>query len=93
MVPSASAVRAEEVVLAIRHAGVVRVGRGAETELVWVEALGVLECEAVLQGLAGIAADDMGDAAFRIAEQVREDLEVGELVIGREQRMGLRLPL
>ena len=54
---------AEEVVLAIGDGGVVRVRRGAEAELVRIEALGVLHREAVLQRLPGVAADDVRNAA------------------------------
>ena len=86
--PVGESVAAEKVVLAVGHGGVMRVGRGAEAELVRVEALGVLQCEAVFQRLPGIAANDMRNASGRVAQQDRHDLEVGELVIGREQRDG-----
>ena len=69
--PVGQAMAAEEVVLAVGNAGVVRVGRGAEAELVRVEALGVLHREAVLQRLAGVAADDVRNAARRVAQQHR----------------------
>ena len=78
---------AEEVVLAVRDGGVVRVRRGPETELVRVEALAVLQGEAVLERLAGVAADDVRHAAGRVAEQNRHDLEVREFV-ARGQRWG-----
>src|SRR5262249_28376284 len=73
-------VSAEEVVLAVRYSGVVRVGRGSETHLVWIEALRVLHRQAILQCLTRVAADDVGDATRRVAEQDRHDLEARELV-------------
>jgi hypothetical protein len=61
--------RTKEIVLSIRDAGCVRVGRRSEAKFVRVETLGVLECEAVLERLAGIAADDMRNTAGRIAQE------------------------
>ncbi len=81
---------AEEIVLPVGDGGVVRVGGGSETELVRVEALGALHREPVLERLPGVAADDVRDAPRRIAQEHRHDLEAGELVVGRKQRMRLR---
>ena len=61
--------RAEEVVLPVGNDGVVRIRRGTETELVRVEALGVLQRESILQRLTREAADDVRNAARRIAQQ------------------------
>src|SRR5262249_56958072 len=60
--PVRERVPAEEVVLAVRYSGVVRVGRGPEAHLVRVEALRVLHRETILQCLTRVAADDVGDA-------------------------------
>src|SRR6266436_1342641 len=84
------AMRAEEVVLAVGNGGVVRVRRRPEPELVRVETLAVLHGETVLQGLPGVAADDVRNAARRIAQQDRHDLEARELIVGREQGVRLR---
>ena len=62
-VPSASACSAEEVVLAVRAGGVVRVGAAGHAELVRVVAARVLHSDAVLQRLAHVAARDAVDAA------------------------------
>jgi hypothetical protein len=66
-----------EIVLAIWGAGIVGVGSSTKTELVRVETLAVLERQAVLQGLAGIAANDMGDAPFGITKEISQYLEIG----------------
>ena len=91
--PVGRAMRAEEVVLTVGNDGVVRVRRGTEAELVRIEALGVLQREAILQRLPGVAADDVRNAARRIAQQERHDLEARELVVGRKQRMRFRRAL
>src|SRR5438132_215879 len=79
----------EEVVLAVRHRGVVRIGCGPEAELVGIEALAILHREAVLERLPRIASHDVRDAPGRIAEQDRHDLEVRELVVRRQEWMRL----
>jgi len=79
-----SAEGSKVVILAIRNPGGVRIGGGAEAELVWVEALRIFEGDAVFESLARVAADDMRETAVRIAKQKIEDLIVGELVVGRE---------
>src|SRR5262249_7819787 len=85
----------EEVVLAIGDAGVVGVGGSTEPEFVRVESRGVLHCETILQGLPGIAADDLWNAARRVAEHERQELEVCVLVVWREHwmRLGCSLDL
>ena len=83
-------VAAEEVVLAVRNGGVVGVGSGAESELERVVALAVLHGEAVLQPLPCVAADEVGHAAGRVAEEDRHDLEVRVLVVRRKDRVRLR---
>ena len=88
-------VHAVEVVLAVRAAGIVRVGAAGHAELVRVVAAGVLHRDAVLVCLAGVAARDVVDAADvgRKAEDCLEHLVARELVVGRQQGVGLRLPL
>ena len=88
-------VKAEEVVLAVRAAGVVRVGAAGHAELVRVVAADVLHGDAVLVRLARVAARDVVDAADvgRKAEECLEHLVARELVVRRKQRVSLRLPL
>ena len=73
---------AEEVVLTIRNGRVMRVRRGAETELVGIESLGVLQSEAILQSLPRVAAHNMRNAPGRGAQQHRHELEAGEFIAG-----------
>src|ERR1019366_9257163 len=56
-------VAAEEVVLAVRTAGIVRIGAAGHAELVRVVATYVLHSDAVFVGLAGEAALNVIDAA------------------------------
>src|SRR5262245_5567534 len=77
-----SSMTPEEIILTIRHAGIVRIGGGAETKLVRIETLGVLQRQTILQALPCIAADHMRDAAFWIAEEIRQDFEAREFVVG-----------
>ena len=72
-----------------------RVGAAGHAELVWVVATDVLHGEAVLVRLAREAARDVVDApdVGRKAEDGLEELVAGELVVGREQGMRLRLSL
>ena len=71
---------AEEVVLTIRNGRVMRVRRGAETELVGIEALGVLQGEAILQSLPGVAANDMRNTSGRGPQQHGHEFEAGEFI-------------
>ena len=93
-VPSASACKAEKVVLAIRAAGVVGIGAARHAKLVGVVSLGVLHREPVLQCLAGKAARDVIHPAHvgREAEDRLIHLVAGKLVVRRQQRMRLGLP-
>src|SRR5664280_1657825 len=89
-------VTAVEVILAVRTAGIVRVGAARHAELVRVVATYVLHGDAVFVGLPGEAALNVIDAATgrRLTQQtVLEELVTGELVIGREQGMSFRLSL
>ncbi len=88
-------VQAEEVVLPVRAAGVVGVGPARHAELVRVVATHVLHGEAVLERLAREAAHDVVDApdVGRKAEDGLIQLVAGELVVGRQQGMRLRLSL
>ena len=90
-------VKAVEIVLAVRAAGVVRVGAARHAELVGVVAADILHRDAVLQRLAGKAAGDVLHAAHvgREAEEGLIHLVAGELVVRRQQRMrlGLAFPL
>src|SRR5271165_2909243 len=78
-----------EVVLAVRAAGVVRVGARGHAELVGVVAAGVLPGYAVFVGLAGKTSLNVINAADfrRKTEQATEHLVAGEFVVGRQQRM------
>ena len=67
------------------------VGRADDAEAERVEALGLLEHEAVYVGLPDVAA--LGFAVEIGGDAVGEDLEVGPLVVRRQQRVGLRSAL
>ena len=67
-----------------------RFRRRAKAELERIESLAVLQGEAILQSLSGVAANDVRNAAGRVAQQHGHELEVGEFVAGREQRVRLR---
>src|SRR5262245_14831469 len=84
---------AKKVFGAVRNPRVVRVGGGTKPELVRVVALRVLHRDSVLERLPRVAADDVRNAAIRVAEQERPDLVASELVVGRKQRMRLRSAL
>jgi hypothetical protein len=71
----------------------VRVRAGNEAHSVRVEALGLEHRQAILEGLPDIAAGDVGEAAGRIAEEIGQDLVVGELIVRRQGRVSLRLSL
>ena len=86
-------VRAKEIGLSIRHAGVMRVGAGDDSHLIGIVAARLLHRDTVLVGLAHETAGDRGNLSLRIAKQIVEQLVIRELVIGREQRMRLRLTL
>ena len=83
---------AEIVRLQVGDGGVVRVARAHDAELVRVVAVGVLHPEAILVGFPNIAAVDPGRARGA-AEQIGENLETREFVVGRKARMGLRRAL
>ena len=69
-----------------------QVARAHDPELVRVVAAGVLHPEAILVGLPNIAAVDLGRARGA-AQQIGENLEIREFVVGRKARMGLRRAL
>ena len=56
-------VATEEIVVAVRAAGIVRVGAAGHAELIWVVTAHVLHGEAVFQRLAAIAALNLVNAA------------------------------
>ena len=66
-----------------------------EAELVGVVAARILHGDAVLQRLARIGADDRWEFSrvLRKSDQKAHDLITGELVVRRQQRVGLRLAL
>ena len=82
----------EEVRRIVGDGGVVRVARAHDAELVGVVTAGVLHAEAILVGLANIAAVDLGRAGGA-AQQIGENLEAGEFIVGRKARMRLRRAL
>jgi hypothetical protein len=84
---------AEKVALPVGQSGVVRVRATDDARLVGVVAPHVLHREAVLQRLPHVASADRDELALRVAQEVVEDLVVGELVVRREQRVRLRLTL
>ena len=65
------------------------IARAHDPKFVRVVAAGVLHAEAVPVGLANIAAVDPGHA-LHATQQIGENLEIGELVVGRKARMRLR---
>ena len=83
---------AEIVGLFVGDDGVVRVARAHDPELVRVVAAAVLHPEAILVRLADIAAVDPGRARGP-AQEIGEDLEIREFVVGRKARMGFRRAL
>ena len=79
---------AEIVALAVAGSRVVRVAGAHDSHLVRVVPAAVLHRQAVLPGLADVAAVDFG-SPFHSAQKVVQYLVVGELVVGRKQWMGL----
>ena len=88
-------VPAVEVLLTIRAGAVVRIGAASHAKLVRVIAAGVLHRDTVLQGLARVAANNLVDTPGLRgqSQQHAPDRKAGELIVGREQRVGLRLTL
>src|SRR5208283_5204516 len=88
-------VTAVEVVMAVRAAGIVRVGAACHTELVRVVSPHVLHGNAVFQCLAAVAALNLVDLPNSRAqsEQSRGQLVTGKFIIGRKQGVSFRLSL
>ena len=86
------AVTTIEVVVTVRTAGVVRVGGGPNTELVWVVAPDILHSDAVFQRLAAKTAVNVIHSADirRKTQQIAIKLITSELVVGGKQGVSLR---
>ena len=86
---------AEEIVLSVRRGAVVRVGGGTEAEFIGVVAPDILQRQAVLEGLATVAANQLVDAPLcrRQSKQNAQDCVVGEFIVRRQQRVSLGLAL